>query len=50
MEKEVSCINTKALLDYVSANNNGDLSALLDNLDPYIHSLSEPEIFLRDQN
>ncbi|MBW1766140.1 MAG: GAF domain-containing protein [Deltaproteobacteria bacterium] len=50
MEKEVSCINTKAILDYVSANNNGDLSALLDNLDPYIHSLSEPEIFLRDQN
>jgi len=50
MEKEVSCINTRAILDYVKLKNNGDLSNLLENLDHDIDSLSDPEIFFRDPN
>ena len=50
MEREVSCINTKTILDYVKAHNHGDCSCLLGNLDPEIDALSEPEDFLRDPN
>jgi signal transduction histidine kinase len=50
MEKEVSCINTKTILDYVKAHNNGDCSGLLGNLDPEIDRLPQPEEFLRDPN
>jgi hypothetical protein len=50
MEKEVSCINTRAILDYVKLKNNGDLSNILENLDHDIDSLSDPEIFFRDSN
>ena len=37
MEKEASCITSKAILDYVKAHNNGDYSGLLENIDPEIH-------------
>ncbi|TET78280.1 MAG: sensor histidine kinase, partial [Candidatus Cloacimonadota bacterium] len=47
---ETSCINSRAILDYVKEYNNGDCSALLGNLDPEIDSLSDPEGFLRDPN
>ena len=50
MEKEVSCINTKTIFDYVRAHNNGDCSGLLGHLDPEIDALSQPEEFLRDPN
>jgi signal transduction histidine kinase len=50
MEKEVSCVNTKTIFDYVKAHNNGDCSGLLGNLDPEIDVLSRPEDFLRDPN
>ncbi len=50
MKKETSCINSRAILDYVREYNNGDCSALLRNLDPEIDSLSDPESFLRDPN
>jgi signal transduction histidine kinase len=50
MEREVSCINTKTVFDYVEAHNNGDCSGLLGNLDPGIDALSQPEEFLRDPN
>jgi signal transduction histidine kinase len=50
MEKEVSCINTKTIFDYVKAHNNGDCSGLLGHLDPGIDALSRPEGFLRDPN
>jgi hypothetical protein len=50
MEKEVSCINTKTILEYVKAHNNGDCSGLLGNLDPEIDALSQPEEFLQDPN
>jgi signal transduction histidine kinase len=50
MEREVSCINTRTILDYVSAHNNGDCSGLFGHLDPEIDVLSQPEEFLRDPN
>jgi len=50
MEKEVCCINTLAILDYVKKHNNGDCSFLIADLDPEIDSLPDPESFLRDPN
>jgi signal transduction histidine kinase len=50
MEKETSCINARAILDYVKEHNNGDLSGLLDNLDPEIVRLPDPEEFFYDTN
>lgn len=50
MEKEVSCINAKAIIEYVKAHRNGDSSALIGNLDPEIDSLPDPEGFLSDPN
>ena len=50
MEKETSCINCRAILDYVKEYNNGDCSGLLGNLDPEIDNLPDPESFLRDTN
>jgi signal transduction histidine kinase len=50
MEKETSCINSGAIIDYIEKNNNGDCSFLLDEIDPEIDSLPDPENFLRDPN
>jgi len=50
LEKEVSCINTRAIFDYVKAHNNGDCSGLLGNLDPEIDTLAHPEDFFSDPN
>ena len=50
MEKETSCINSRAILDYVKEYNGGDCSALFGNLDPEIDALQDPESYLRDSN
>jgi signal transduction histidine kinase len=50
MEKEVNCINSRAILSYVKVHNNGDCSGLIKHLDPEIDSLSDPENFLTDSN
>ncbi len=50
MKKETSCINSSAILDYVKEYNGGDFSGLLNDLDPEIDSLGDPEAFLRDPN
>ena len=50
MEKETSCINSKAILDYVQSHYDGDLADLITHLDPEIDRLSDPESFLRDPN
>jgi len=50
MEKEVSCINAKAIFEYVKAHNNGDCSALIGSLDHEIDSLDDPVSFLTDPN
>jgi len=49
MEKEISCINTKVILDYVKKHNN-DCSSILGNLDPEIDALDDPTTFLTDPN
>jgi signal transduction histidine kinase len=50
MEKEVSCINSGFILDYMMKQNNGDCSGLLEDLHPEIDALPDPETFLRDPN
>ena len=50
MEKEVSCINSRYIIDYIKEHNNGDYSFLLEDLDPEIDSLPDPENFLMDPN
>jgi len=50
MKKEVSCLNSKVVLEYVKAHNNGDYSGLLENLGPEIDALPDPERFLKDPN
>jgi len=50
MKKEVSCFNSKVILEYVKAHNNGDYSGLLENLGPEIDTLSDPLRFLTDPN
>ncbi len=50
MKKETSCINAIAIIDYMKAHYQGDLSSLLKNLDPAIDALPDPEGFLSDPN
>ena len=50
MEKEVNCLNSKAILGYLKNQNVGDYSDLLKNLDPEIDALKDPEDFLTDIN
>lgn len=50
MEKETSCINAIAIIDYVREYKGGDLSGLLQHLDPEIDYLPDPEKFLTDPN
>jgi signal transduction histidine kinase/predicted hydrocarbon binding protein len=50
MEKETSCINSRAIINYMKDHYKGDCSGLLENLDPEIDALSDPESFLSDPN
>ena len=50
MEKETSCINSRAIINYMKEHYKGDLSGLLQNLDPEMDALSDPESFLSDPN
>ena len=50
MEKETSCINCRAILDYVQEREPGSLGRLLAGLDPEIDGLADPQVFLRDPN
>ncbi len=47
MEKETSCINSRAILDYLKTFDI-DYTPILKNLDPDIDSLEDPESFLRN--
>jgi len=49
MEKETSCINAIAILDYLKKENI-DYTDIIDDLSPEIDSLEDPESFLRDPN
>jgi len=50
MEKETSCINCRAILDYVKEKEPGSFGKLLADLDPEIDVLSDAEAFFRDPN
>ena len=50
MEKEVSCVNSIAILDFLRKNYEGDYASLLRRLDPEIDASPDPERFLRDPN
>jgi signal transduction histidine kinase len=50
MEKEVSCVNSIAILNFLKEHHEGDYSSLLHNLDPEIDAVPNPEHFLRDPN
>jgi signal transduction histidine kinase len=50
MEKETSCINTRAIIEYVQKHNNGDCAPLFGDLDPEIDRLTNPEAFFTDPN
>jgi len=50
MKKETSCINSKAVLGYVRRHNHGSTEPLLENLDPEINMMVNPETYLSDQN
>jgi len=50
MEKETSCINSKAIIDYFNHCYNGKTEVLLANLHPELDSLPDPEEFLKDPN
>lgn len=50
MKKEVSCLNSRAIISYVKLHNDNDLSDLLNNLDPEIDLLPDPEAYLTDRD
>ena len=50
MEKEVSCVNSIAILNFLRENFEGDYSTLLRQLDPEIDASPNPEHYLRDPN
>lgn len=50
MKKETSCMNTRAIIEYVIEHNNGDCSPLFGDLDPEIDGLDNPEKFFTDPN
>ena len=47
MKKETSCINSRAILDYLEAHGI-DFSGILQDLGPEIDALDDPEAFLKD--
>ncbi len=50
MEREISCINCKAILDYFEENSESECSDLTCRLDPEIDAQPDPEKYLRDTN
>jgi signal transduction histidine kinase len=50
MNKEISCINTRAVLDYIKENYSDDYSGVIKNLNSELDALPDPERFLTDPN
>jgi signal transduction histidine kinase len=48
MEREISCINCKAILDYFEENSDRECSDLIRGIDPELDALPDPEKYLRD--
>jgi len=50
MEKEVSCVNSIAILNFLKEYHQGDYSSVLRRLDPEIDAAPDPERYLTDPN
>ncbi len=50
MEKEVSCVNSIAILNFLKEYHQGDYSSVLRRLDPEIDAAPDPERYLSDPN
>jgi two-component system, cell cycle sensor histidine kinase and response regulator CckA len=50
MQKDVSCHNTKAIIEYVRRERKGDIRGLLSDLGPDFSALPQPEAYLTDLN
>ncbi|MGD9157385.1 MAG: ATP-binding protein [Desulfobacteraceae bacterium] len=50
MEKEVCCVNSRAIINYVKKHNESVLDKLLDDLDPELDLIPDKEAFLTDHN
>ena len=50
MNKELCCVNTKAIIDYIQKHSPDELGMLLEGLDPEIDDLGDPLAFLTDEN
>jgi len=50
MRKETSCINSKAVLGYARRHNHGAIEPLIENLDPEINTMVNPDLYLCDPN
>ena len=50
MEKEINCIISRAILDYVEAHREGAVDDLIRDLHPELDALPDPEAYLRDPN
>jgi signal transduction histidine kinase len=50
MEKEVSCINSKIIIEYIRKTNPEHLSLILGDLDPELDNIDDPIAFLTDTN
>ena len=48
MEKEINCINSRAIINYVQEKN-GDMEYLLKNLDPELNVLPDAQAYLSDE-
>ena len=50
MKKEVGCTSSRVFLDYIKEHHFEHYGQLIENLDPEIDALPDPEAFLRDPN
>jgi len=50
MEKEVSCINSKIIIEYIRKTNPEYLSLIIGDLDPDLDNIADPIAFLTDTN
>ncbi len=50
MKKETSCINSRAVIEYIKEHRPESCSDLIQNIDPELDGMSDPEAYLTDPN
>ena len=50
MKKETSCINSRSIIEYIKEHRPESCSALIQNLDPELDGMRDPEAYLTDPN